>query len=399
MADEIRAVVAVPFMSNGKPLSVVGLTIGVAAVGIEALFIAPLLGDIATTFNTTAARAAWAVSVYGLTLAIVAPVIALAGSQISRKTTMTTGMIVFILAGLLCAFAAKFWVLMLARALCGAAAGAFLPACYAYVGDAAPYADRAKVMGRVMAGWSLALIVGIPMGGLMAQMWGWRSAFIAVSMVGVIAALLIIRLPAPIHSTAQGARSAATESFRRIFRDGIPLLLAVNFFDVLSFYGVYTFLGVVVRTRMGLGSAGFGVLVLCYGVGLLFSTLNARLLDRWGKERVLTIGLSALAVQIALLPAAGLPVTLSVFMALWGVSQGFVQTGTATLVTEASGGARGLAMALMSCGTYLAVGLGSLSGGWLLESYGFTALAGAGAGAVLMALLLLRLYITRLGAP
>ena len=147
-------------------------------------------------------------------------------------------------------------------------------------------------------------------------------------------------------------------------------------------------------------SAVFGVIVSCYGAGLLFSTLNARWLDRFGQERALTLCLSALVIQLALLaPATGHPWALALAMLLWGMTQGFVQTGTATLVTQASGGARGLAMAFMSCGSYLAVGLGSLGGGWLLEGSGFTALALAGAAAVSMALLLLRRYVARYPAP
>ena len=61
--------------------------------------------------------------------------------------------------------------------------------------------------------------------------------------------------------------------------------MLVNFLDMLSFYGVYTFLGVVVLERLSVGSGVFGLFVLCYGVGLMLSTMNARVLDRFGKEK------------------------------------------------------------------------------------------------------------------
>lgn len=104
-----------------------GLTLGVVAIGIEALVIAPLLGDIANTFKVSTAQAAWAVSVYGLALAVTAPCVAIFGARVSRKTTMTAGLLLFILSGLACALAPGFWSLLFARALCGAAAGAFPP--------------------------------------------------------------------------------------------------------------------------------------------------------------------------------------------------------------------------------------------------------------------------------
>lgn len=305
---------------------------------------------------------------------------------------MTAGLGVFVLAALLCASASQFWMLLVARALCGAAAGAFLPTCYAYVGDTNAYAHRSRAMGKVMAGWSVALMLGVPLGSAIAQWLGWRAAFVSISALGCVAMWAVNRLPtAPPAVSATGSFSATD-----LLANGVPLLLAVCFFNVLSFHGSYTFLGVAVRERLGMGSAMFGLIVSCYGAGLLFSTLNARLMDLWGKERTLTIGLSALVFQLALLaPATAHGWALALAMLLWGVSQGFVQTATATLVTHASGSARGLATAAMSCGSYLAVALGSLAGGWLLERRGFAALCLACAAATLSALLLLRRYVAR----
>lgn len=369
-----------------------GLTLGVAVIGTEALVISPVLGDIARTFQVSNAQAAWAVTAYGLTLALVAPSVGWFGHRLSRKATLLAGLGTLVFAGLICAWSPVFWILLVGRATCGAAAGAFLPACYAYVGDTTSYERRGRAMGRVMAGWSIALIVGVPLGAAIAQCWGWRATFVVVSGLASLALLLVARL----SHVAAAPRLHETSVLAR----GVPLLLAVNFFNVLSFYGIYTFLGVVVRERLGLAGAAFGVVVICYGMGLLVSTLNARLLDRFGQERALTLGLSMLVIQLVLLaPAVGHPWALALAMLLWGVSQGFVQTATATLVTQASGGARGLAMACLSSGSYLAVGLGSLGGGWLLEYSGFTTLALAGAATVSMALLLLRRYVAMYPAP
>jgi len=164
-------------------LSINSLTLGIVAIGVEGLVIAPVLPDIATTFAVSPARAAWAVSVYGLTVAIVAPLAASAGNRLGRKASMVGGLSLFAVTSMACAMASSFPLFLGGRALCGAAAGFFLPACYAYVGDAVAYAERGRAMGRVMAGWSLAMIAGVPAGGWMAQCWGWRAPFVAVSVL------------------------------------------------------------------------------------------------------------------------------------------------------------------------------------------------------------------------
>lgn len=363
-----------------------GLTLGVVAIGVEALVISPVLDDLGATFGVDVAHAGWAVSIYALTLAVVAPTVASIGHRVPKKTTMTAALVVFVIASLLCAWAPLFWILLAARAICGAAAGAFLPACYAYVGDTTPYAQRGRVMGRVMAGWSLALIVGVPLGSWIAQLWGWRTTFVVVGAAGCVAAWTISRLSAA--GPVQGASVA-----RSVLANGVPTLLSINFFNVLSFYAVYTFLGVTVRDRLGLDSGPFGLLVLCYGMGLLGSTLNAWVLDRYGKERLLRIALTLLAVMFAVLAAATRsPIALGACMLVWGVLQGFAQTAVATLVTEASGAARGVAMAWMSCASYMAVALGAAGGGWLLTHYGFEVLAWSSAVSLILALGLLIFY-------
>lgn len=100
---------------------------------------------------------------------------------------MLFGLGLFVLSTLACGIAWREDLLIIARAACGVSAGAFLPTCYAFVGDAVPYDRQARVMGRVMFGWSLSLVVGVPLGGLVGQMLGWRMTFVVVATAGAIA--------------------------------------------------------------------------------------------------------------------------------------------------------------------------------------------------------------------
>ncbi|MBV8617822.1 MAG: MFS transporter [Curvibacter sp.] len=371
-----------------QPWALLGLTLGVTAIGVEGLVISPVLGDLAHTFDASPAQAGWAVSAYGLALAGAAPIVGLWGDRVPRLALLRIALGLFVLAGLLCALANSLGTLVAARALCGVAAGAFLPACYAYVGDRTAFADRARAMGRVMAGWSLALTLGIPVGGLIAQWWGWRMAFVAVALLAALAAWRVGRMPAapPGPAPARGPR---------LDRAALPLL-ALNFFDMLSFYGVYTFLGVTVQARLQMGSAGFALFVACYGLGLMASTLNARVLDRFGKMQVLCGALLLLVcLLLGLAPATRHPITLAAAMLCWGALQGLAQTGSTTLLTQVSERARGLAMACLSCTTYLAVSLGSFGGGWVLVHHGFDVLSQSAALCALLAAVLLQGWVRK----
>jgi MFS transporter, DHA1 family, inner membrane transport protein len=368
--------------------SIAGPFWGVVAIGVEGLVISPVLSDISRDFNVDAAQTAFVVAVYGLTIAVTAPLVGLWGARFSRKTVMCVGLVTFVVAGLLSATASSFTSLVSARALCGMAAGAFLPSCYAYVGDCTPYAQRGRVMGRVMAGWSLALIFGVPLGSAVGEVWGWRATFVGVSALGVVAAWLVSSLPAVGHSDATG--HSVVEDAMAALRTSASCLLLVNFLDMASFYGVYTFLGSVVRSSAGVGSSVFGMLVLCYGLGLLAGTMNARLLDQWGKKQVATWTLALLAFVFTALPVVvGSTWLLATCMLIWGGLQGLTQTAMATLLTQVKGSTRSFMTACMSCTTYLAVAIGAALGGMLLEKYGFATLSWSGAICVLLSSLIL----------
>ena len=366
-----------------------GLVAGVVAIGVEGLVMSPLLTDIGHELGADPSRMAWAVAAYGLSLALVAPPVGLWGGRLPRRHVMAMGLVVFVLASLLCAGAQNWVMLMLGRALCGVGAGMFLPACYAHVGDATPYQDRARVMGRVMAGWSVALIVGVPLGSAVGEWWGWRLSFAGVGLLATVAMVSVWRMP--VVRVHVGAPATVRGDAAAMLRNGVPRLLAVNFLDMVGFYGVYTFLGAEVRAQLGLGSAPFGLLVLCYGVGLLFATLNARLLDRFGKQRSASIAMAVLVLLFAAMPwAVAHAGAMAAVMLAWGVLQGFTQTAVATLLTQAGGQARGFSTACMSCTTYMAVAVGAAGGGALLDAAGFAWLAWAAAGCAWAGSLLLR---------
>ncbi|PZU15643.1 MAG: hypothetical protein DI591_09395 [Citromicrobium sp.] len=132
-------------------LGIFALIIGVAAIAAEALVMSPMLDDIGKSLNSSPGGLGTAVAAYGLALAIAAPIFGLYGQRIARVKLMLFGLGLFILSTLACGIAWREDILIAARAACGVSAGAFLPTCYAFVGDAAPYDRRAKVMGRIIA--------------------------------------------------------------------------------------------------------------------------------------------------------------------------------------------------------------------------------------------------------
>ncbi|WP_372070866.1 MFS transporter [Tistrella mobilis] len=362
--------------------AVAALIAAVAGIGTEAFAVAPLLIDIARDFDMAATDAAFAISAYGLAVAVSAPLFGLFAGHLPRRRLIAAGMVIATIAGIVAATAQSFGMLLAARMLSGLACGAVLPTIYAYVGDMVPFAARGRVMGRVMFGWAITMVTGVPLAGIAAEHLGWRGTLTAAALIILVLAVAVLRLPQPPARDAAGpaagsghdAASFLARLRHAVTRPGVAALLATNLANMVSFYGIYAYVGTALRNLEGSGAAAAGAIVLWYGVGLAGSTLNARLVDRVGKDRALTVALAFLAVDMgAMSQSLGRPVAFEATLILWGLAQGTVVTALNTLATERAGTARGLVMALMSAVTYLGISTGTAVLGLVMAAHGFVA--------------------------
>jgi DHA1 family inner membrane transport protein len=382
----------------------VALLVGIFAIGSEALVISPLLADIAHDLGVGIEGAGLSVGMYGLAVALMAPAGGLLSDRVSRRGTLLLGLAVFAAGGAMCAASPTLAVLVAGRAVCGVGAGMFLPAAYAWVGDEIPYEERARVMGRVVFGWALALVAGVPIGALIGEVAGWREALVVMAVLAVAAALAAARLlprrsgaPVPERPIGRGRNGQLAKAPRAGIRaalgvPGVPRLLAVNLLDMFAFYGVYTYLGSFLRDELDVGSGVAGAIILLYGLGVAAISLNGSLLDRVGKPRALVAGLLGnTAVMVALPWLGGQPAALGAAVAILGVTQGGFLTAMATVTTQASAEARGTVVALMSCTTYIGVSLGAAVMGPIFDGPGFGVVGAISATAALLGVAVFRI--------
>lgn len=359
---------------GGRPLALAtgALLLGVFAVGSEALVISPLLQDIASDFSTGVDRAGLAVSLYGLAVAIIAPAAGWVADRWSRRSAILAGLVIFAVAGALCALAPNLVSLIVGRALCGVGSGLFLPAAYAWVGDEVPYERRAQIMGWVVAGWAAAIVIGVPLGGFIGQLTSWREALAALAVLAAVATALAVRL-LPSGSGAARSMDGDRPGIRvALGHPAVRVLLTVNLLDMLAFYGVYTYLGSFLRDELDVRSGVASALILLYGVGVALMSVNGRVIDRIGKTRATRLSLAAVTVLFAVLPWLGpVPVLLGAILIALGTQQAAFLTSMATLATQALPPARGAVVALMSSTTYIGVTLGAAIMGPIFAGPGY----------------------------
>jgi predicted MFS family arabinose efflux permease len=365
------------------------LMAAVAVVGAQSLLLAPLFVDVARSLGTGPAEVGRAAGAYGLATAVSALALGRAVDRLPRRAVLR-GAALGLAAGLLLSAGAQHWgALAAGQAVAGAAAGVLLPVAYATAGELAPESAQTRVLGRVLLGWSVAMVVAVPLAAAAGGVVGWRGALAGLAGLSLALAGLLGRLPEPRSPRGRdGSGSSGAGYAAALRRPGVRALLLVVLAFMGAFYATYAYLGHHVRAEEGAGAAAAGLVALAYGVGFGAAGLLDGRVDRVGPARLLVPAVLALVAVYGLVPlAAGALPAVLLLAGAWGLVNHLGLSLLVALLSLAGGAARGPVMALYSGVTYLAASLGTAGLGPAYERYGLTVVALVSAAALLLAAL------------
>ncbi|CAB3844276.1 MFS transporter [Achromobacter deleyi] len=371
------------------PAAIPALMFAVSVVGSNGLALSPILSDVARSFGSTPLTVSTAISAYGAATAASAFLLAARIDRWGIRRALLGAMIALIAALLLSACAPHWIVLTAAQALAGAAAGVILPAAYGSASLVAAPGQETRALGRVISGWSVSLVAGVPLSALISDAVGWRATYAVLALCAAVALAGLYRLP-----ERRSAHPAPLRLMRLLaplsYRD-VPVLLLGCLAFSSAFYGVYAFLADHVRTLLGLSAGQVGFIAFAYGAGFLFAGLaGAPLIERLGPRRALPLALAAIAlVYLGLLPAAHALAAVLAIAVLWGAASQLSLNLLVLLLSRARPDERGAVLGLNTCTTYLGASIGTAVAGTLYTHAGFDTLGLAAAGAVALAALAL----------
>lgn len=367
------------------PAAIPTLMFAVSVVGSNGLALSPILSDVARSFASTPLTVSTAISAYGAATAAGAFLLAARIDRWGIRRSLRSAMTVLIAALLLSACAPHWLVLTVAQALAGAAAGVILPAAYGSASLVAPTGQETRALGRVISGWSVSLVAGVPLSALISDAVGWRATYGVLALCAAVAVAGLRTLPERRNTHAAPPRLSrllAPLSYR-----DVPVLLLGCLAFSSAFYGVYAFLADHVRTLLSLTAGQVGFIAFAYGAGFLLAGLaGAPLIERLGPRRALPLALATItAVYLALLPAAHALAAVLAIAVLWGAASQLSLNLLVLLLSRARPDERGAVLGLNTCTTYLGASVGTAVAGTLYTHAGFESLGLAAAAAVALA--------------
>jgi len=371
--------------SSSSPVT--ALMFAVSVVGSNGLALSPILSDVARSLSASPLTVSTAISAYGAATAASALFLAARIDRHGVRRSLLAAMVALIAALALSALSPHWAVLSAAQALAGAAAGVILPAAYGSATLVAAPGREARTLGRVISGWSVSLVAGVPLSAMVSDAIGWRATYGVLALCAAIALAGLRRLPERRDAAAAPARLSRLLA-PVAQREVAALLLGCLAFSS-AFYGVYAFIADHVRQTLALSAGRAGLIACAYGGGfLLAGLLGAPLIERLGARRALPLALAVIAAVYVGLPAAtrSLHAVLAVAVA-WGAASQCSLNLLVLLLSRARPQARGAVLGLNTCTTYLGASLGTAIAGAVYAHAGFSALGLSAAGAAAAAAL------------
>ena len=354
-------------------------------LGMSEFIMVGILPDIAVGLKVSEVTVGNLVSLFAFVYAPVTPLGSALSARFPRFATHMTLIGVFLAGNLLCAFAPNYAVLMAGRILIALVSGTLVAIAMTYAPDVTTDTFRTKFIAWVFSGFSIASVVGVPVGTWVANVFGWRWAF---HLVNALTVALIIGMVAVLPRNSHAAKIGFLSQFRLFFDRRIQLGVLDVVCGAAASYVFYTYLTPIMRDEVHVPEQYLSVGLVIFGAACLWSNLyGGKLADRGRGVEPLThirpIYCAHAVLMASLIVAHWVPVYGALLLVVLGMFMYLQNSASQVLYMDVASqshpGSLNLAASLNSMSFNIGIAIGSAVGGVVNGHFGLMWLGPVGA--------------------
>jgi predicted MFS family arabinose efflux permease len=306
------------------------------AVVSGATMLYPVLPVLATDLAVDEARIGLAMVAFTAPAIVLAPLFGILADRRGRKWMLILGLALFAIAGAAAALAPSYdWVLV-CRAVQGVGMSALTPLTIVLISDLLPEEQEIHGQGMKVAIDRVAMIILPLAGGVLAAL-SWRAAFLPFLLILPFALAAYLWMPETGNPHGESLKEYLARTFRAVREPRLTLAFATGFMRFFLYYGLYTYLPLLIVLRYGASAATSGWLIAISAAGSILTAMSVgRIHQRQPAERLLALafGASALALAIIALDQPLWMVAVASF--IFGLGNGLISPLQKSLLTRRS---------------------------------------------------------------
>lgn len=354
-------------------------------LGMSEFIVVGILPDIAADLKISEVTVGNLVSLFAFVYAPVTPLGSALSARFPRFATHLTLIGIFLAGNILCAFAPNYAVLVVARIMIALVSGTLVAVAMTYAPDVTTDRFRTKFIAWVFSGFSIASVVGVPVGTWVANTFGWRWAF---HMINVLTIVLIIGMVMVLPRNNHIVKIGFLPQFRLFFDRRIQLGVLDVVCGAAASYVFYTYLTPIMRDEVHVPEQYLSVGLVIFGAACLWSNLyGGKLADRGRGVEPLThirpIYCAHAVLMASLVVAHWVPVYGALLLVVLGMFMYLQNSASQVLYMDVASqshpGSLNLAASLNSMSFNIGIAIGSAVGGLINGHFGLMWLGPVGA--------------------
>lgn len=342
------------------------LTIIAFVVGMVELIIGGILDLIAIDLDITLGEAGQLISIFSLAFAISAPILLVLTARIERKRLTLVSLLIFLVGNSIVLFSTSYAMLLIARIVSAASGSLLVVLSITLASSIVQKKFIGRAIGIVVMGISGSLVLGVPIGLMLGNSFGWRAPFVLICLLTLFMTLFLYLFMKPIEATKTIAlkEQLATLKNRKILFAHLTTFLFLTGHIVL-----YAYFTPFLKQVVGIGESWISIVYLLFGISAVAGGgVGGTITDRFGSKRVMVTVIILFAFTLLLIPYTTFSfIVFLCVMVVWGTLSWAITPAVQSFLISASPQTAAIQQSLNNSALHFGIAFGSFIGGIAIE--------------------------------
>lgn len=362
------------------------LAIASFVVGTVELVIAGIIDMIAQDLNVSVGTAGQLITVYSLVFAFGSPILITLTSKVERRKLLTAAMLVFFAGNLISIFSPNFAILLVSRIILAASCSIVVVLSIVMASSIVAPELRGRAIGIIFMGISASLVLGVPIGTFIGELWGWRSTFVLVGGLTLIVAWAVKRY---LPQVAPHPGVPLREQLRTLKDSKILSAHSISILQMTGQFTIYAYVTPFLQETMGLSTNMISLVLFVYGLaGIAGGWIGGWSSDKLGNGITIIVTLLLHALAIFLLPySTGSIFLLLIVVVVWCAFNMAPSPAIQSYLIQTAPESSDIQLSFNTSSLHIGVAAGSIVGGLIVNHSSVTTNAYVGGLIVILAIL------------